>query len=215
MPVNIPERYFAELRAGGRVQRFQAGETIFQQGDLATHLYLVTMGRVRVYTLSREGQETTLEVLEAGRIFGDSSLLAGAHRAVTIQAVTAVELVSCKTETLVELCGHSQGLMVLLFQHMAETCDYLTHQVVRLVHYDSRQRVADFLLCESASRGQVSANDVLPYSHEEIAHSVSLNRVTVSRVLAEFKGLGLIDSHYRGVQILDRSALSALLPPEQ
>ncbi len=215
MPVNIPERYFASFRGGGRVQRFQAGETIFQQGDLATHLYLVTMGRVRVYTLSREGQEATLEVLEAGRIFGDSSLLAGAHRAVSIQAVTPVELVSCRTEALVELCGHSRELMVLLFQHMAETCNYLTHQVVRLVHYDSRQRVADFLLCESASRGQTRAEDVLPYSHEEIAQSVSLNRVTVSRVLAEFKRQGLVGSHYRGIQLLDRAALAAILPPEQ
>lgn len=215
MPVIVPERFFADFRALGRVRRFRAGEDIFKQGDLATQLYLVTAGRVRVYALSRDGRETTLEVLEAGRVFGDSSFLAGAHRAVTIQAVTEAELVICQTERLVELCCRSQELMVLLFQHMAETCDYLTHQVVRLGHYDSRQRVADLLLWESASRGQVGPDDVLPYSHEELAQSVSLNRVTVSRVLAELRDMGIIASHYRGIRILDRAALAALLPPEQ
>lgn len=215
MPVIVPERFFADFRSLGRAQRFSAGEDVFRQGDLATQLYLVAAGRVRVYALSRDGRETTLEVLEAGRIFGDSAFLAGTHRAVTIQAVTETELVVCQTERLVELCCRSQELMVLLLQHMAETCNYLTHQVVRLVHYDSRQRVVDLLLCESASRGQVRADDVLPYSHEEIAHSVSLNRVTVSRVLAELRELGLIDSHYRGIRLLDRAGLAALLPPDQ
>ena len=214
VPINIPERYFADFRSAGRVQRFAAKESVFKQGDLATHLYLVTTGRVRAYTLSSDGQEITLEVLEAGRIFGDSSFLAGAYRAVTIQAVTDAEIVVCQTEKLLSLCQRSEELMVLLFQHMAETCNYLTHQVARLVHYDSRQKVADFLICESASRGQTQPGAVLPYSHEEIAHSVSLNRVTVSRILAEFRAKGMIDSRYRGVCILDRAALAAVLPTD-
>lgn len=212
MPINIPEAYFANFRSEGRVQRFSAKETVFKQGDLAMYLYLVTSGRVRAYTLSSDGQEITLEVLEAGRIFGDSSFLSGAYRAVTIQAVTDAEIVICQTEKLLGLCQRSEELMVLLFQHMAETCNYLTHQVARLVHYDSRQKVADFLLCESASRGQTHSGAVLPYSHEEIAQSVSLNRVTVSRILAEFKAKGMIDSRYRGVVIVDREALAAVLP---
>ena len=215
MPINIPDTYFSNFRSVGRVQRFSAKETVFKQGDLATHLYLVTSGRVRAYTLSSDGQEITLEVLEAGRIFGDSSFLSGAYRTVTIQAVTDTEIVICQTEKLLSLCRRSEELMVLLFQHMAETCNYLTHQVARLVHYDSRQKVADFLICESASRGQIQPGAVLPYSHEEIAHSVSLNRVTVSRILAEFKAQGMIESQYRGVRILDRDALAAVLPSDQ
>lgn len=212
MPINIPETYFGNFRSAGRVRRFAPKETVFKQGDLATKFYLVTSGRVRAYAISTDGQEITLEVLEAGRIFGDSSFLSGAYRTVSVQAVTDAEIVVCRTEKLLSLCRQSEELMILLFQHMAETCNYLTHQVARLVHYDSRQKVADFLLCESASRGQIHPGAALPYSHEEIAHSVSLNRVTVSRILGEFKGKGMIDSQYRSIRILDRDALSSLLP---
>lgn len=208
MPVMIPDEYFARFRAIGHSRRLSPEETVFLQGDPASHFYLVAAGRVRAFALSSSGQEVTLEVLEAGRIFGDTSFLAGTPRAVSIQTVTETELIACRAEDLIRLCHQSQELMLLLFQHMAETCNYLTHQVTRLVHYDSRQRVADFLLCESASRGRGD----LPYTHEEIAHSVCLNRVTVSRILSEFKFRGLVDSRYGSIVILDRPALAALLP---
>jgi len=208
MPINIPQAYFPLFRSAGHIRRLPPGTNIFTQGEPAAYIYLVTSGRVRAFALSTEGQETTLEVLETGRIFGDSSFLSGTHRTVTIRTVTAAEIVVCRTDRLVQLCRGSEEVMVLLFQHMAETCNYLTHQVTRLVHYNSRQKVADFLLCESASRGL----DALPYTHEEIARSVSLNRVTVSRIIGELKSQGLIDGRYGVIRVLDRAALQRLLP---
>ena len=97
---------------------------------------------------------------------------------------------------------------MLIFRHMADTCNYLTHQISRLVQYDSVQKVADFLLCEAESRG----SSALPYTHQEIADSVSLNRVTVSRILSDFRGKGWIRSHYGSISILSPGALRSLLP---
>lgn len=208
MPVHIPGSLTPLFRMAGRAQQLPAGTMIFTQGEPASHFYLVASGRVRAFALSAEGQETTLEVLEAGRIFGDSSFLGGAVRSVTMETVVASEIILCRAETLVRLCHQSQELMLLLFQHMAETCNYLTHQVTRLAHYNSREKVADFLLCESGSRER----NELPYTHEEIAHSVSLNRVTVSRILTEFRAAGWIDSQYGRIRIIDREALRAVLP---
>ena len=208
MSIHIPAEYFPLFRSAGHARALPADTDIFVQGDPASCIYLVTRGRVRAFAMSADGRETTLEVLTAGRIFGDSSFLSGIRRSVTIRTVTAAELVVCPTDRLVELCRGSAEVMVLLFQHMAETCNYLTHQVTRLVHYDSRQRVADFLLCESDSRGR----EELPYTHEEIAQSVSLNRVTVSRILSELKERGAVAGGYGSVRITDRAALRALLP---
>jgi len=208
MPISIPRQYFPLFHSAGHTRALPADTDIFTQGDPASCIYLVTRGRVRAFALSADGRETTLEVLPAGRIFGDSSFLSGIRRCVTIRTVTAAEIVVCPTDRLVQLCRGSEEVMVLLFQHMAETCNYLTHQVTRLVHYDSRQRVADFLLLESASRGW----DELPYTHEEIARSVSLNRVTVSRILSELKEQGAVTGRYGSIRILDRTVLAALLP---
>lgn len=208
MAVKIPETDFPVFLSVGRIQRFSAGEAVFLQGDSASDLYLITQGRVRAYTISPAGKEITLEVLDAGRLFGDSSFLHGSYRSVTVETVTDSEIVVASTDKLLPACRKSEELMRLVFQHMADTCNYLTHQISRLVHYDSVQKVADFLLCESENR----ASRELPYTHEELADSVSLNRVTVSRILSDFRAKGWIETGYGSIRITDCAPLQALLP---
>lgn len=208
MAVRIPEKYFPTFFAVGQAQRLPAGATVFMQGDPASNIYLIAKGRVRAFATSPSGRETTLEVLERGRLFGDSSFLSGTYRSVSIQTVTDSEIVAAATDKLFSVCQSSDELTKFIFQHMADTCNYLTHQITRLVHYNSVQRVADFLLCESERR----KSSLLPYTHEEIANSVSLNRVTVSRILSDFKAHGWIESRYGSISIADRAQLSALLP---
>ena len=208
MAIQIPEKYFSVFLSAGRAEELPAGTNIFMQGDVASDLYLITRGRVRAFTLSPAGKETTLEVMEAGRIFGELALLSGSYRSVSIQTVTDCQIVTASTEKLLPLCLDSEELTMLIFRHMADTCNYLTHQISRLVQYDSVQKVADFLLCEAESRGCTK----LPYTHQEIADSVSLNRVTVSRILSDFKEKGWIDSHYGSISILSPGDLRGLLP---
>ena len=208
MAIQIPEKYFSVFLSAGRVEELPAGTNSFMQGDAASDLYLITKGRVRAFTLSPAGKETTLEVMEAGRIFGELSLLSGSCRSVSIQTVTDCQIVTAATEKLLPLCLNSEELTMLIFRHMADACNYLTHQISRLVQYDSVQKVADFLLCESESRKSAA----LPYTHQEIADSVSLNRVTVSRILSDFKEKGWIGSHYGSISILSPGDLRGLLP---
>src|SRR5260370_16414473 len=50
------------------------GEQIGGRGD---HVYLIKEGRVRLYMLSREGQEVTTAVLVPGQLFGLGALFGG------------------------------------------------------------------------------------------------------------------------------------------
>lgn len=208
MAVLIPEEIITFLKKSGETEIHPAGSKVFTEGEEASHFFIVAKGRVRVYTVSANGKERTIEVLEAGRIFGDSSFLFNSKREVTIEAVIPSEVICIKSEELIEMCTKSQQLMKLVFQHMADTCNYLTHQIIQSSHYDSTQKVADFLLNES----KIRKLDILPYTHEEIAASTSLNRVTVSRIISKFKDNGFIVVNYGHIEILDRNALEKILP---
>lgn len=210
MAVIIPAEFLSVLSTTGTTQFYRPKAKIFTQGDIASNFYVVAKGRVRVYTISPDGQERTIEILEAGRIFGDSSFIANSRRTVTIEAVVGSQIVCLQTEQLVGLCAASKQLMELVFQHMAQTCNYLTHQIVQGGHYDSTQKVAAFLLGESANRG----TDSLPYTHQDIAESVALNRVTVSRVMSKLKQQGMVEIKYGHIKITDRTSLKNLLPRE-
>jgi len=208
MAVLIPNEIITLLKKSGEIEIHPAGSKVFTEGEDASHFFIVAKGRVRVYTVSANGKERTIEVLEAGRIFGDSSFLLNSKREVTIEAVVSSEIICIKSEELIEMCMKSQQLMRLVFQHMADTCNYLTHQIIQSSHYDSTQKVADFLFNESKIRKQ----DILPYTHEEIAASTSLNRVTVSRIISKLKNSGIVNVKYGYIEISDRKALEKLLP---
>ncbi|MGH6692501.1 MAG: cyclic nucleotide-binding domain-containing protein, partial [Gammaproteobacteria bacterium] len=70
-------------------EHYEAGETIFHQGDLGDRLYVIRRGSVEVV---RDGER--LNVLGAGAYFGEMALLASKPRNATIRAVEATDVLT-------------------------------------------------------------------------------------------------------------------------
>lgn len=73
-------------------KRFEAGSTIIQSGDSGDELFLITAGKVRIW--SGDGPavaERTLGMLGPGEHFGEASVISGGPRTATVTAVTYVE----------------------------------------------------------------------------------------------------------------------------
>ncbi|WP_436715732.1 cyclic nucleotide-binding and patatin-like phospholipase domain-containing protein [Roseiconus lacunae] len=71
---------------------FEAGTTIVQAGDSGDELFLITAGRVRVW--SGDGPavaERTLSMMGPGEHFGEASVISGSPRSATVSAITYVE----------------------------------------------------------------------------------------------------------------------------
>lgn len=211
--IKVPKSLYTYFEQAGSCIRFRTGEHIYMQGDQANRLYLITKGRVRVYYISNDGEELTLEIVEKGRIFGESSFLYQATRHTTVDAVNEVELLSCTLENLYPFLSQSKELTLILFQLLSNTCCHLSHQLKRSTFYNRYEKVASFLLDETAypNKDKAISENCIPYSHEELAVCLGLNRVTVTKVLNDFKQKGWIDLQYKKVIISNRAALSALI----
>ena len=211
--MRIRDEQFGMFEAVGQLLHYRAGELIYMQQDSADILYLIRKGRVRVYLSTESGEEVTLEIVEKGRIFGESSFVQDACRSTTVSAVTDTELVACRLSELgPALCG-SWELTSALLQMMSDTCDYLSRLVKRAYLYDRRERLAAFLLEQTAvdnpDKGIVDG--ALPYTHEDLALVVGLSRVTVTRVLGEFQRQGWVECGYRKIRVRDREGLRQAL----
>lgn len=211
--MRIRDEQFDMFEAVGQLLHYRAGELIYMQQDSADILYLIRKGRVRVYLSTESGEEVTLEIVEKGRIFGESSFVQDACRPTTVSAVTDTELVACRLSELgPALCG-SWELTSALLQMMSDTCDYLSRLVKRAYLYDRRERLAAFLLEQTAvdnpDKGIVDG--ALPYTHEDLALVVGLSRVTVTRVLGEFQRQGWVECGYRKIRVRDREGLRQAL----
>lgn len=207
MSVTVPEKDFPLFEKNGMRKTYREGENIFSANDRADYVYLVVSGRIRVYAITANGGEITFEVLRKGRLFGDSAFLTHAIRRVSICAVTDTVLIQSDPQQMIHvLCDHPD-LLKLVLEHLSETTNELTHQIIRFTTYNSQMKVADFLLENTTKK-----NPDMTYTQEEIAVSLSMNRVTVTRIMRAFKEKGWIDYSYGLVTVLKRNELKKLLP---
>ena len=211
--MRIEEDKFGVFESVGQLLRYRPGELIYMEQDAADTLYLVRRGRVRVYLSTEGGEEVTLEILEKGRIFGESSFVQGGSRPTTVSAVTGTELVACKLTELRPALRENWELTRALLEMMSRTCDYLSRLVKRAYLYDRRERLAAFLLEQTARDDPDKGirDGALPYTHEDLALVVGLARVTVTRVLGEFQRQGWVECGYRKIRVRDRAGLRTVL----
>lgn len=207
--IKIPDELYCYFEKVGHSIKYHKDDIIYMQDDNATSLYLIKKGRVRVYYVSKDGNEATLEIVEKGRIFGESSFIQQSKRPTTVSAINDVELISCSLEDMYPYLSKSKELTILLFQLLSSTCNHLSNLLNQFYFSNRYEKVANFLLQQTvvANKDKSISEDCIPYSHEEIALCVGLNRVTITKILNYFSNLGYIELKYKKVIILDRQAL--------
>lgn len=206
MAVYIPSSYFPLLAAVGEIRTYPAGRHVFMQEEKAENIYIVASGRVRAGTTTKDGHEITFEILRKGRIFGDASFLSHSRRSASITAVTDAEIIICSSDSIIPLLQKHRDLLLLMLQHLTDTCNMLSHQIIRSRCGSAIQKTADLLLELSET-----FHGAIPYTHENIAESLGLNRVTVSRTLSVLQKKGAVHCSYGSIRILNAGILAEIL----
>ena len=98
-------------KAGFPLERFAAGEAIFDEGSQGEKMYVVYAGTV---TIERGGK--VIEELAAGDSFGEMSLIDGAPRSATARAKTNCE-VALITEKAFLVLVHETPMFALTVMH--------------------------------------------------------------------------------------------------
>ncbi|HUS43096.1 MAG TPA: cyclic nucleotide-binding domain-containing protein [Ilumatobacteraceae bacterium] len=93
-------------------RRLEAGEVLFEQGDVADAAYFVVGGRVTVHVVDDEGEERLVAELGRGEVVGELGLLDRAPRSATVRAVRDTTLASFSAATFEELVATSPAMML-------------------------------------------------------------------------------------------------------
>lgn len=207
--LKIKQELFHYFEKAGRIRNYQANETIYMQEDDAKYLYLIVKGRVRVYDISSNGQEITFDVLDQGRIFGESSFFQNAYRPTTVCAINDVQLILCQLEDLYPYISESKDLTISLLQIMNETCNHVTQLLKWSQTYNRYEKVAALLLdlTKQDNIHKDIIHGVIPYTHQDIACSTGLARVTVTKILNQFAKENFIEIKYGKIKVIDKEGL--------
>ena len=96
-----------------RLVEYKKGETIYKEGDAAEAFYMVSSGRLRIF--SRDGaQERTVAILHNGDAFGEVSLLTGETHSATAQAINDTLVLELEKKDFDEVINRIPSLVLYL-----------------------------------------------------------------------------------------------------
>ncbi len=198
------------LLAAAAIRFYEKDQQIFQQGDLADGLYLVVSGRVGIRTLSEDGSEIFLNILETGAVLGEIAAVDGGARTAGAVAMERSDLLFVDRRTFHGLMLASPPLCVSLLTLMCERLRW-TSSIIEDAHFrDVRTRLARRLHKLVAEYGVPDAVGVrirLKMTQEMLARMLGATRESVNKELMGLQRAGVL-SYSRGyVTILNSEEL--------
>jgi CRP-like cAMP-binding protein len=74
-------------------ETYSAGETIFFEGDLDSHFYIIESGEVQIFTKDKSGRRLNICKMGPGESFGEFALLSRQPRSASAEAISPVILI--------------------------------------------------------------------------------------------------------------------------
>jgi CRP-like cAMP-binding protein len=178
----------------------QRGQVVARQGDPAHHLYVLETGFLKILQLTADGTEVILRFIVPGEPFGGVVALGNATYPVTAVVVQPSVLCSWTREVVAELLAQTPQVRVNIMKEMATHMAEALTRVRELTTERVGQRLAQALLRLARQCGQTGPDGVLitqSLTRQELADLTGATLYTVSRTLAKWESLGLLESRKR------------------
>lgn len=194
----IPEHELDELTQRVRRRTLPRGQVLFMKGDEGSSLMFVASGRVKIISLAPSGSEVIHNLIEAGQIFGEMALLDGKPRSADAVSAVDSEVFEFSRQDFLAILKRNPDaairMMEILCGRIRRSTDFVEDAVLldagtRLLH--RIRALADQF--GSPASGSSSLRIDHGLSQQEIGESVGLTRVSVNRLLGQWRVGGLIE----------------------
>lgn len=187
------EKILDGMSAG--IKRYTKGEIILLAGEPVTSLGVILSGRVQIIKEDLLGSRSIVAELSTAEIFGEALALAQAPQSpVTVVAASECRIVRLSAEQILAPRPVSGGHYTILLRNMvrllAEKNVVLNRKMDILSQKSTRDKVQVYL--SQQARRQNTLDPVIPFSREELADFLCVNRSALSKELGRMQGEGLI-----------------------
>lgn len=205
----LPDEDVSLLASRGRVRRYNAGTTIFHEGDPGDALYVVVDGRVRITRLSGSGSEATLAIVSKGDCFGEFALLDSRPRSATATAQMPTRTFVVSREDFREWVRQRPEASLALLETLSLRLRRTDEAITDLMFLDLPHRLAKHLLGLAAQLGDTppGRRTRIQVTQGELASMLGVSRESVNKQLNQFSRDGWITISRGAVTIDDAEAL--------
>ena len=191
-----------------------ANAQIYFEGDSASHLYLVAIGKIKLLRYTASGREVLLDILHSGEYFGTLSVFGGRSYTETAIAQTDCCILQISSADFESILSNYPDVTRKVLEVVSQRLTESQEVIKQLSTYTVEQRIASALLRLADKLGEARGQGVLiqlPFSRQDLAAMTGSTTETVSRVMNRFAGDGLVKSGRKWVTLLDVSRLEELV----
>ena len=190
-----------EIMEEGRLMEVPAGETIMDIGQYIRSMPLLLSGAIKVLREDEEGDELLLYYLEQGETCSVTMACCMGQTKSEIRAITETDtrLVMVPVQKIEEWMGKYKGWRNYVFESYQNRLNELLQTVDSIAFKNLDQRLVDYL----KKKVEVTNDNQIRNTHQEIAYDLHTSRVVVSRLLKKLEKMKKLELHRNYIQIVN------------
>jgi len=175
--------------------RYRRGQTIFQKDDVGSALMAVLAGRVRISSVSAEGKEMTLNVINPGEVFGEIALLDGKPRSADATAIEETILLVLERRDFLPFVLGNQDLTARLLAILCERLRRTSVALEDIALFDLPVRLGRVLLKLGEDYGRQTDAGLridMKLSQKDLSNLVAATRESINKQLRAWREAGMV-----------------------
>ena len=193
---------YDHLVASVREHKLEKGQILFHRGDAAEHFYYVNTGLIELSLIAPSGEKKTLEVVGAGRTFGEAVAFMQEHKfPVTAEALEDSHTAQIPNSAYLDVLKSNSGACMRLLADISRHLHARVREIENLTIQNARHRLIGYLLDQIKETNGDATTIHLELPRHVIASRLSIKPETLSRLLRSLTDEGLISIDDRNVAI--------------
>ncbi|WP_318312250.1 Crp/Fnr family transcriptional regulator [Flagellimonas crocea] len=190
-----------EIMEEGRLMEVPAGETIMDIGQYIRSMPLLLSGAIKVLREDEEGDELLLYYLEQGETCSVTMACCMGQTKSEIRAIAETDsrLVMVPVQKMEEWMAKYKGWRNYVFESYQNRLNELLQTVDSIAFKNLDQRLVDYL----KKKVEVTNDNQIRNTHQEIAYDLHTSRVVVSRLLKKLEKMKKLELHRNYIQIVN------------
>ena len=182
---------------GGRIRTAKAGETIYHEGDPATHVGLVLSGSVRLVREDYYGNRSIVAHIGPADLFGETYACAGVPAlpiSIAADEESTLLLMDCRriTTSCSSACAFHSRMIFNLLRLVAMKNLVFDQKIQFTSKRTTREKLMAYLLHQA--KLQNTSTFTIPYDRQELADYLEVDRSGLSAEISKLRKEGILES---------------------
>lgn len=200
----LKEEELSELTGSSVVLEYEKYDVIIKQGSLASQIMILEEGMVKL-NFRESGKDTTFGFGTKGDFIGLMCSFVKKRLDFSAVAITPCRIRIFDRDVFEKLIEQNGKFAIYIVTMMSEVINVTVHKLITLKHRNAGGSLATLLLSLERVFGEHQIN--IPFTREEMAHTLGYSKESIINTLSDFQKDNIISISGKKLKILDKKAL--------